>query len=259
MKRFIVILLAAALFAACSLPCAFAAPEDWQGKTLSDFSVKTINGDTFTLSESLKTHDLVLINLWATWCGPCRMEFPYLETAWERYGSRVDVIALSIESSDSFDVLRRFANEYGLNFPIGRDETNIFGMIGGTAIPTTLIVDRDMRIVTVEIGSKSSVDEFTNLFDSLLSAYPDKTQNTERCVLYFRDSDGNPVRGVTVAFCNGEYDPIETDESGRVSFDGDPNDYHVHLLGVPDGYKLPWEQMYVFGDSFELTVTLHTD
>ena len=259
MKRSLVILLAFALFAACSLPCAFASPEDWQGKTLPDFSVKTINGDTFTLSESLKTHDLVLINLWATWCGPCRMEFPYLETAWEQYGSRVDVIALSIESSDSFDVLRRFANEYSLNFAIGRDETNIFGMIGGTAIPTTLIVDKDMRIVAVEIGSKSSVDEFAALFDSLLSAYPEQTQNADRCVLYFRDSDGNPVQGVTVAFCNGEYEPIETDGSGRVSFDGDPDEYHVHLLSVPDGYKLPWEQMFIYGDCFELTVTLHND
>ena len=259
MKRSIVILLAFALFAACSFPCALASPEDWQGKTLPDFSAKTVNGDTFTLSESLRTHDLVLINLWATWCGPCRMEFPYLETAWEQYGSRVDVIALSIEKSDTFDVLRSFANEYGLNFAIGRDEANIFGMMGGTAIPTTLIVDRDMRIVAVEIGSKSSANEFSALFDSLLSAYPEQTQSTERCILYFRDSDGNPVRGVTVAFCNGEYEPVETDGSGRVSFDGDPDEYHVHLLGVPDGYKLPWEQMYIYGDCFELTVTLHTD
>ena len=243
MKRSIVILLAFALFAACSLPCAFASPEDWQGKTLPDFSAKTVNGDTFTLSESLRTHDLVLINLWATWCGPCR----------------VDVIALSIEKSDTFDVLRSFANEYGLNFAIGRDEANIFGMMGGTAIPTTLIVDRDMRIVAVEIGSKSSAKEFSALFDSLLSAYPEQTQSTERCILYFRDSDSNPVRGVTVAFCNGEYEPVETDGSGRVSFDGDPDEYHVHLLGVPDGYKLPWEQMYIYGDCFELTVTLHTD
>ncbi len=259
MKKSIVILLAFALLAACPLPSAFAAPEDWKGRTLPDFSAKTISGDTFTLSESLRTHDLVLINLWATWCGPCRNEFPYLEAAWEQYGSRVDVIALSVETSDTFDVLRRFANEYGLKFAVGRDETNIFGMIGGTGIPTTLIVDRDMRIVAVEVGSKSSVNEFTSLFDRLLSAYPDKTRNTDRCVLYFRDTDGNPVKGVTVAFCNGEYDPIETDENGRVSFDCDPDDYHVHLLGVPDGYKLPWEQMHVFGDSFELTVTLHTD
>ena len=100
MRKIIVLVLVTALLLVLGTTCALASPEDWQGRTLPDFSVNTIGGSTFTLSESLKTHDLVLINLWATWCGPCRMEFPYLETAWQQYGSRVDVIALSIEETD---------------------------------------------------------------------------------------------------------------------------------------------------------------
>ena len=147
-----------------------ASPEDYQGQILPDFSVTTISGETFTLSESLKTHDLVLINFWATWCGPCQMEFPYLEEAWEQYGSRVDVIALSVEEADTHDVLTQFANDLGLRFPMGRDESNMFGTMGGSLIPTTIIVDKDRRVLTVEIGSKSSAQEFTSLFDSLLTA-----------------------------------------------------------------------------------------
>ena len=160
----LILVLALTLGAAAAL----ASPEDLQGQILPDFSAETISGTTFTLSESLKTHDLVLINFWATWCGPCCMEFPFLEEAWEQYGDRVDVIALSVEEGDSFDVLRSFAEEYGLNFAIGRDESNMFYGMDGMYIPTTLIVDKEGKVVSVEVGSKASVEEFTNLFDSLL-------------------------------------------------------------------------------------------
>ena len=48
------------------------------GKPFPDFSVTDCDGNTFTLSEALKGHEAVLINLWATWCPPCRLEFPFL-------------------------------------------------------------------------------------------------------------------------------------------------------------------------------------
>ena len=148
---------------------ALAGPEAYYGKTLPDFTVKTIDGDGFTLSESLKDHDLVLINFWATWCGPCRMEFPFLEEAWQQYADRVDVIALTVENNDTVQKLRNFAKQNGLSFAIGRDENGIFSRMRGDAIPTTLVVDRDGKIVYVDVGAKVSVKEFTDLFDSLLN------------------------------------------------------------------------------------------
>ena len=148
---------------------ALAEPEDYLGKTLPDFTVKTIDGSSFTLSESLKSHDLVLINFWATWCGPCRMEFPSLQDAWQQYADRVDVIALSVEETDTLKALQGFAKQNSLNFAIGRDEKRIFNAMHGYAIPTTLVVDRDGKIVSVEVGAKISASEFTELFDSLLN------------------------------------------------------------------------------------------
>ncbi len=166
MKKLIAVMLILTL--ALSVTAALADPEDMQGKAFPDFTAKTIDGKTFKLSEALKTHDLVLINFWATWCGPCCMEFPYLEAAWEQYSDRVAVIALSVERSDSVTVLRKFAKEYGLNFPVGRDEKNQFSKMGGQYIPTTLILDKEGRVLLVEVGAKGSVEEFTELFDSLL-------------------------------------------------------------------------------------------
>lgn len=170
MKRILTIYLTLVLILLLNMTSAMASPEDLRGQVLPDFSVDGINGTTFTLSESLRTHELVLINFWATWCGPCCMEFPSLETAWEQYEDRIDVIALSVEKTDTLDKLTEFADEYNLRFQIGRDDGKMFGSMGGSSIPTTLIVDRDRRVVAVEIGAKGSVEDFTSLFDDLLDA-----------------------------------------------------------------------------------------
>ena len=54
------------------------------GDTMDDFTIKLTDGTDVTLSELLKTHKAVLLNIWATWCGPCRMEFPYMEEAYKQ-------------------------------------------------------------------------------------------------------------------------------------------------------------------------------
>ena len=169
MKKILVLSLALLLALTLALPCAQADPEDLLGKTWDDFTVNTLGGESFTLSEALKDHDMVLINFWATWCGPCCYEFPFLEEAWEQYSDRVTVVALSVESEDSDSVLADFAKEYGLQFRLGRDELNLYSKTDSMYIPTTLIVDKKMRVVYVNVGTASSAEEFTGLFDKLLS------------------------------------------------------------------------------------------
>ena len=172
MKKLTTLTLVLMLVFTLAVSGAQADPEAMYGLPFPDLSILTIDGETFTLSESLKTHDLVLINFWATWCPPCRMEFPFLQEAWEKYADRVDVIAMSIEKTDTLKVLKNFAKENGLTFNIGRDENNLLDKMRGDAIPTTLIVDRDGKVVYVEVGAMTSVKDFTDLFDSLLNEVP---------------------------------------------------------------------------------------
>ena len=172
MKKLTTLALVLMLVFTLAVSGAQADPEAMYGLPFPDLSIQTIDGETFTLSESLKTHDLVLINFWATWCPPCRMEFPFLQEAWEKYADRVDVIAMSIEKTDTLKVLKNFAKENGLTFNIGRDENNLLDKMRGDAIPTTLIVDRDGKVVYVEVGAMTSVKDFTDLFDSLLNEVP---------------------------------------------------------------------------------------
>ena len=134
-----------------------------------DFSVDTVSGETFSVAEALDTADLVLINLWATWCPPCAYEFPFLQEAWEQYRDRVAVIALSVEQTDSAAVLRAYAQEAGLTFPMGNDnETGLAWTFQVNAIPTSVYVDRFGNIALIEVGAKGSVEEFTQIFDYFL-------------------------------------------------------------------------------------------
>lgn len=172
MKRILIALVIAAL-ALCPPALADAladAPVHYLGKPLQDFTVQTIDGGSFTLSEALKDHDMVLINLWATWCGPCGMEFPYMEEAYEQYSDRVAIIALSVEPGDTADVLRAYAEERGMTFPIGSDsETGLANVFSVSVIPTTVVVDRFGNVALVESGAQTSAGSFTALFDHFLS------------------------------------------------------------------------------------------
>ena len=132
---------------------------------LPDFTVKTIDGSDFTLSEALKDHDLVVINLFATWCSYCEIEFPYLQEAWSQCADKVAVIALSIEPDDSEEDLLDYAEENSLTLPIGREEGTDLSRFANEGVPVTILVDKTGRVAAVELGAKVSTQEFLDLFN----------------------------------------------------------------------------------------------
>ena len=159
-------LLALALALCLVFPVSAESSNGYLGQPLPDFTVTTLDGGVFTLSQVLKEKDMVLINLWATWCGPCDMEFPYLEEAYEQYRDRVEVIALSVEPDDTPDMLAAYAKERGLTFPIGSDTETGLGYIFATeGIPTSVAVDRFGNVALVEVGAQITAEPFANLFD----------------------------------------------------------------------------------------------
>ena len=170
MKKMLIALLLAALL---SLP----AMAETLGQALPDFTVATIDGGSFTLSEALKDHDMVLINLWATWCPPCEMEFPYMELAYEQYSDRVAVLGLSVEPNDTTEKLQAYADSHGLTFPVGSDtEVNLADVFQIETIPTSIVVDRFGNVAVVESGAQTSTRSFPALFDYFLN--PEYTETT---------------------------------------------------------------------------------
>lgn len=168
MRKLLALILAAALLAS-AWTVALAESPGYLGKPLADFTVETVDGGTFTLSEALKDHDMVLINLWASWCGPCGMEFPYLEAAYEEYSDRVAVIALSTEPKDTAEVIRNYAESRGLTFPMGSESgTGLASYFQVYSIPTSVVVDRFGNVALAEAGAQTNKAVFEGLFDYFL-------------------------------------------------------------------------------------------
>lgn len=138
------------------------------GAKINDFTFTTYDGEVITLFDILREKDMVLINIWASWCGPCRMEFPYLQEAYAQYQDRVEVIALSCEATDTNQNLATFAAQYGLAFKVGRDPVNFLSALNINSIPVSLVVDRFGVICFIKAGTQTSAEPFTRLFDAFV-------------------------------------------------------------------------------------------
>ena len=187
MKKVILILLALTLFLAVS-----ASAEDESsllGKPFPDFTIKDCEGNTFTLSEALKDHEAVLINFWATWCGPCRSEFPAINKVYEEYKDKVAFIALSIEPEDKNEVISSFRQTNGLSLPMGRDKDHkLYDTAKTTSIPVTIIIDRFGNVVFFQIGCFRTADDLIRTLDAFLG-----DQYTETAILNSVPADNSTV------------------------------------------------------------------
>jgi thiol-disulfide isomerase/thioredoxin len=115
-----------------------------------EFAVKRIDGGTVNLADA--RGKVVLLNFWATWCGPCRMEVPDLVELQKKYEDRLQVIGLVIDDADE-DAVRKFAKRYSINYPVAMATDEMRFQFGGVpALPTSFIIDGKGRVVQKHIG-----------------------------------------------------------------------------------------------------------
>ncbi|HKC62408.1 MAG TPA: TlpA disulfide reductase family protein [Pyrinomonadaceae bacterium] len=130
-----------------------AAPPPMLPASALDFSLKTVDGKGFKLSE-LKGKALV-IDLWATWCGPCRYEIPELVKMQSAYGPRgFEVVGLDIDpGSDTAAGVQNFIEKFNINYKVAfADKDLAISLMQGGNIPQSLVVSRDGHIVKHFIG-----------------------------------------------------------------------------------------------------------
>ncbi len=120
-----------------------------------DLTMEALDGRTISMAE--QRGKVVLVNFWATWCGPCREEIPYLVRLAERYPDHLTVIGVS-EDHGSPDAVTAFAGEYGVNYPIVMSTPEIKRAFPGVfALPTSFVVDPEGRMVESHVGLISPV------------------------------------------------------------------------------------------------------
>ena len=135
-----------------------------QGDKMADFTVTTYDGKEVSLYQVLEEKDMVLLNLWATWCGPCGNEFPAMQQAYEKYQDKVEIIAVSIHQEDTDEILAAYVQEKGMTFPVARDSAGLSELIDTTYIPTSVVIDRFGTICLMESSAMPDPEIFENLF-----------------------------------------------------------------------------------------------
>jgi len=132
-----------------------------------DFTLKDINNQDVHLA-SLKGK-VILLDFWATWCGPCKIEIPWFIEMQNKYGSSgLRVVGISVD--DTLDKLKPFVSQMKMNYTVlqGLDHDDVqdaFGPIFG--VPVTLVISREGKICTRHMGLGSKPD-FENAIKALL-------------------------------------------------------------------------------------------
>ncbi|MEZ4594117.1 MAG: TlpA disulfide reductase family protein [Chloroflexota bacterium] len=125
------------------------------GHLAPDFSLETAVGQTITLSEIVDTTggsgQPVILNFWASWCGPCRVEMPSLQEASVRYNGRVAFIG--INQGEGWPTINEFGAEYNVTYPLVIDPQNrVNRLYEVNSLPTTVIIDQNGVVREVIIG-----------------------------------------------------------------------------------------------------------
>lgn len=128
------------------------------GQILPPYQAKRLDGSAFDLAT--ERSKVVLLNVWATWCGPCVYEIPELQALHDKYGPRgFEVVGASVDEGDPAAV-KAFADEHKMTYPVVLDpEGKVAGLLDASVLPTTVLIDRNGRIVWKKIGAIMPQDD----------------------------------------------------------------------------------------------------
>lgn len=127
------------------------------GNAAPDFTCKMADGGTFTLSDT--RGKAIILNFWATWCGPCCNELPAFQKLYDEYGDRLQVLA--IDYAESKEEVNDFIKENGYTFPFALDEDRSVSALYPTdGIPYTIVIDKNGNIVQTFVGARTAEEQY---------------------------------------------------------------------------------------------------
>ena len=146
-----------------------------RGAPAPNFTLKTLDG------KSLKLSDLrgkaVLLNFWATWCAPCKIETPWIVDLQNQYAAQgLQVVGVSMDDESETDGIKKFAQEMHMNYPILRGTEDVANAYGGMEfLPTTIFVGRDGNVTGRILGLKGRGEIEDNVKKALASTPASQT------------------------------------------------------------------------------------
>lgn len=123
-----------------------------------DFTLKTIKGQEISLS-SLKGK-VILLDFWATWCGPCKESIPHLIHLYKTYQDKgFELIGMSMDKAGEEEAIRRFVNSMDIPYPIIMTPEEVARNYKVTGLPTTVLIDRSGKIRERVVGFNPSIGQ----------------------------------------------------------------------------------------------------
>ena len=158
--RAVRIFLAATIFVAAVCGAAAKAPQGGNvirfvrnPDAAPDFQLTGLDGKPLSLESA--RGKVVLLNFWATWCGPCRAEIPDLIALQERYAGKLQIIGLMVDEDDA-GVVKQVVARTGINYPVAMTSPETRIKYGGiTALPTSFVLDTQGRVVQKHEGLRN--------------------------------------------------------------------------------------------------------
>jgi cytochrome c biogenesis protein CcmG/thiol:disulfide interchange protein DsbE len=145
------------------------AASDGERPDAPDFTLERLDQDGELALSSLEGK-AVVVNFWASWCGPCKEEAPVLEELWQA-NRKNGLVVVGLDARDFRRDARRFAERYGLTFPLVFDGPgDTLDDWGVTGFPETFVVDRDGRVVEALVGAVNSDEDRARLRNAVADA-----------------------------------------------------------------------------------------
>jgi cytochrome c biogenesis protein CcmG/thiol:disulfide interchange protein DsbE len=167
-----------------------------------DFKVEGLDGKALSLADS--RGKVVLLNFWATWCGPCREEIPDLIALQQKYRDQLQIIALTVDEDDAA-MVKKVVAQSGINYPVAMSPEDVRTQYGGiTALPTSFILDTQGRIVQKHEGLRDPAlyeTEIRALLGLSISARVETFEDTGQIFLAHADR-ASELPGVNLSRLN---------------------------------------------------------
>ena len=228
-----------------------------KGQEAPDFVLPLTDGSEAKLSELLKDNEVVVLNIFASWCGPCKKEFPYMESVYEKYKDKMEIVAVSGDLVlDEMEDMIKYKEEHGLTFQVGMKNESIDSLtVGG--FPTTYIIDRNGNIAYARTSAFVQSGEFEKVVTSLMGDdYSGK--QIASYTFYVMDDDKQMVPGMQIHLSSDTVDEtLTTGEDGMASyFTEAAHDLKVEVLNLPEGYTSNADEIRVGMDSGVKVITI---
>ena len=147
-----------------------------KGQLAPDFELASLEGKNTKLSDF--RGKAVLLNFWATWCGPCKIEMPWFVELQKEYGPQgFQIVGVAMDDDASAEDIAKFAKQLGVNYPVLLGKESVGQSYGGVGVlPTTYFIDREGKLVAREFGLQSRSVFVDHIKEALGQAQPVQAQ-----------------------------------------------------------------------------------